>query len=132
MRPSSFVGTCAWIFGTILAVSLASVFLAPAVAQTCEDRNPLHAVALLGRLQGYCERNDVPWSFDLFGLASVAGEEAIPALRKIAAWPIDRESGNRCQEWVALARIALAKLGVTAMPLLRHSFRETSRSHSPS
>jgi hypothetical protein len=90
---------------------MASVLSAPAFAQTCEDRNPPHAVALLERLRGYCERYDVSNSFDLYGLASVAGEEALPALRKIASWPTDAAPGNYCQRWVSASRVALAKLG---------------------
>jgi hypothetical protein len=68
-------------------------------------------VALLLRLQSYCENYDVPNSFDLYGLAAVAGDEAIPALRKIAVWPTDTPTGNYCERWVTAARIALAKLG---------------------
>jgi hypothetical protein len=81
------------------------------LSQTCEDQNPPHAVALLLRLQSYCENYDVPNSFDLYGLAAVAGDEAIPALRKIAAWPTDTPTGNYCERWVTAARVALAKLG---------------------
>ena len=73
--------------------------------------NPPHAVALLLRLQSYCENYDVPYSFDLYGLAAAAGDEAIPTLRKIAEWPTDTETGIYCQRWVNAARIALAKLG---------------------
>jgi len=111
MRAFSFGRTCAWICATIAAVCVATIFLPPAVAQTCEDNNPLHAVALLGRLEGYCERGDVPYSFDLYSLASVAGDQAIPVLRKIADWSSKTVPGKGCERWVAASRIALAKLG---------------------
>jgi hypothetical protein len=101
----------AWFQISVLAVSISAVCAAPGFAQTCEDRNPPHAVSLLLRLQSYCENYDVPYTFDLYGLATVAGDEAIPALRKIAAWPTDTATGYYCQRWVSAARIALAKLG---------------------
>ncbi|MGD0426077.1 MAG: hypothetical protein ABSC10_05095 [Candidatus Acidiferrales bacterium] len=111
MKPQSTERVCVWLQLAVLAVSISSVGVAPGLAQTCEDRNPPHAVALLLRLQSYCENYDVPYSFDLYGLAAVAGDEAIPALREIAAWPIDTPTGIYCQRWVRSARIALAKLG---------------------
>ena len=90
-----------------------SIVPAPTLSQTCEDDNPPHAAALIGRLQSYCEDTYASYSytFDLYALASVAGEDAIPALRKIAAWPLDNGPGNRCHQWVGAARDALAKLG---------------------
>jgi len=111
LRFLSSTVTCAWICIAILAFAITPLVSAPAFAQTCEDDNPPHAAALLDRLQGYCERNEVPWSFDLYALASVAGEDAIPALRRIAAWPLDTVPGSRCPQWVAASRDALAKLG---------------------
>jgi hypothetical protein len=111
MKPRSNERRCAWLQIAILAVAISAVCAAPALAQTCEDRNPPHAVALLQRLQSYCENYDVPYSFDLYGLAAVAGDEAIPALRKIAIWPTDTPTGIYCQRWVSAARVALAKLG---------------------
>jgi hypothetical protein len=111
MRPCSVAMARAWFQIIVVAVSISSVCAAPALAQTCEDRNPPHAVALLLRLQSYCENYDVPYSFDLYGLAAVAGDEAIPTLRKIAEWPTDTGTGYYCQRWVRTARVALAKLG---------------------
>ena len=111
MNTDSTVRVCVWVRLAVLAVSISSVGAAPVLAQTCEDRNPPHAVALLLRLQSYCENYDVPNSFDLYGLAAVAGDEAIPALRKIAEWPTDTPTGIYCQRWVKSARVALAKLG---------------------
>ena len=111
MKPCSVATARAWIQIIVVAASISSVCAAPALAQTCEDQNPPHAVALLQGLQSYCENYDVPYSFDLYGLAAVAGDEAIPALRKIAAWPTDTPTGNYCERWVQSARIALAKLG---------------------
>jgi hypothetical protein len=102
---------CAKLQIATVVVGIASVLSASAFAQTCEDRNPPHAVALLQRLQSYCENYAVPNTFDLYALASIAGEDAIPELRKIAAWPTDTGTGIYCQRWVNSARIALAKLG---------------------
>jgi PBS lyase HEAT-like repeat len=79
--------------------------------QTCEDQNPAHAAALIDRIRYSCERDDTPYSADLFQLAAVADKEAIPALRKLAAWSTDTGPGARCSQWVTGARIALAKLG---------------------
>lgn len=111
-KRSSVGVICVWLQIVVLAGSVSSLLCAPAAsAQTCEDNNPPHAVALLGRLQSYCENYDVPYSFDLYGLAAVAGDEAIPQLRKIAAWPTATGTDYYCQRWVAAARIALAKLG---------------------
>jgi hypothetical protein len=111
MNPRLNRAIYAWLQITTVAVSISSVCAVPALAQTCEERNPSHAVALLLRLQSYCENYDVPYTFDLYGLASVAGDEAIPALRKIAAWPTETGTSSYCQRWVNAARIALAKLG---------------------
>src|ERR1700733_7441073 len=97
----------------IAAIAVVPAVPAPTLSQTCADDNPLHAVALIGRLQSYCEDYNVPYpyAFDLYALASVAGNDAIPALRKIAAWPLDAPPGSRCQQWVAASRDMLAKLG---------------------
>jgi hypothetical protein len=111
MKACNVVAALAWFRIIVVAVSISSVGAAPVPAQTCEDQNPPHAVALLLRLQSYCENYDVPNSFDLYGLASVAGNEAIPTLRKIAAWPTNTPTGNYCERWVRAARVALAKLG---------------------
>src|SRR5208282_2072167 len=88
MPPFGSKTGCAWIAIAILALANVSIASAPAFAQTCENDNPPHAAALLYRLQSYCEKNEVPWTFDLYALASVAGDDAIPALRKIADWPL--------------------------------------------
>jgi HEAT repeat protein len=111
MKSCSHCRIRAWFHLTVVIVAISLACAASVLAQTCEDRNPPHAVALLLRLQSYCENYDVPYSFDLYGLASVAGDEAIPALRKIAAWPTDTGTGYYCQRWVSAARVALAKLG---------------------
>jgi len=111
MKPRNVATVQALIRIIVVAVCISSAGVASVLAQTCEDRNPPHAVALLLRLQSYCENYDVPYSFDLYGLAAVAGDEAIPTLRKIALWPTDTPTGIYCQRWVSSARIALAKLG---------------------
>jgi len=111
MKACSVMAARAWFRIIVVAVSISSLGAAPVPAQTCEDRNPPHAAALLLRLQSYCENYDVPNSFDLYGLASVAGNEAIPTLREIAAWPTDTPTGSNCERWVTAARVALAKLG---------------------
>src|ERR1700719_874953 len=96
-------GIGVWIRIAIALIAVVPVVPAPTLSQTCEDDNPPHAVALIGRLQTYCEDNNAPYpyTFDLYALASVAGKDAIPALRKIAAWPLDTAPGSRCQQWVA-------------------------------
>jgi hypothetical protein len=111
MKPHSTERVYVWVPLALLAASIWSMGAAAVLAQTCEDRNPPHAVALLLRLQSYCENYEVPNSFDLYGLAAVAGDEAIPALRKIAEWPTDTPTGIYCQQWVRSARVALARLG---------------------
>jgi hypothetical protein len=80
-------------------------------AQTCEDDNPWQAAALIDQIRTSCERNKIPYGMDIYGFASVADREAIPALRKLAAWPTDKAPGAGCQGWVIAARAALAKLG---------------------
>jgi hypothetical protein len=82
-----------------------------ATAQTCEDDNPWQAAALIDQIRTSCERNNVPYGTDIYGLASVADREAIPTLRKLAAWPTDKGPGAVCQGWVLAARAALVKLG---------------------
>jgi len=111
MRPFGSRGIVVWIRVAIAAIAVVPIVSAPTLSQTCEDDNPPHAAALLDRLQGYCERNEVPLTFDLYALASVAGDDATPVLRKIAAWPLDSPPGSRCPQWVAASRDALAKLG---------------------
>ena len=64
-----------------------------AVAQTCEDRNPAHAAALIDQIRLSCERDNEPYSANVYALAAVADKEVIPALRKIAAWPTDKGPG---------------------------------------
>jgi hypothetical protein len=81
------------------------------IAQTCEDDNPWQAAALIDQIRTSCERNKIPYESDIYGLASVAEKEAVPALRKIAAWPTDEGAGATCRGWVIAARAALAKLG---------------------
>jgi hypothetical protein len=112
-RHSGSRGIAVWIRVAIVAIAIALVVPAPTFSQTCEDGNPPHAVALIGRLQSYCDDSNAPYpdTFDLYALASVAGNDAIPALRKIAAWPLDTAPGSRCQQWVATSRVMLAKLG---------------------
>jgi HEAT repeat protein len=85
--------------------------LSEAIAQTCEDDNPWQAAALIDQIRTSCERNNIPYTVDIYGLASVADKEALPALRKLAAWPTDKGPGAECQGWVMAARAALAKLG---------------------
>jgi hypothetical protein len=88
------------------------LFGAPDVmAQTCEDDNPWQAAALIDRIRTSCERDKMPYGGDIYALASVAEKEAIPVLRKLAAWPTDQGPGAGCQGWVIAARAALAKLG---------------------
>lgn len=112
-RTRHFGSRDVWIRIAIAVIAVVPVVPAPTLSQTCEDDNPPHAAALIGRLQSYCEDNfaSYPYTFDLYALASVAGTDAIPALRKIAAWPLDTTLGSRCQQWVAASRVALAKLG---------------------
>jgi hypothetical protein len=89
------------------------LFGGPSVAaQTCEDDNPWQASALIDQIRTSCERNKIPYEVDIYGLASVAEKEAVPALRKIAAWPTDEGAGATCRAWVIAARAALTKLGV--------------------
>jgi hypothetical protein len=113
MRPLGSRGIGVWSRIAIAAIAVVPIVPTPTLSQTCEDDNPPHAAALIERLQVYCERNEISWTFDLYALASVAGEDAIPALRKIAAWPTDRLPGSRCPQWVTASRDMLAKLGDT-------------------
>ena len=94
MRPFGSRRIGVWIRFAMSAIAVVPIVSAPTLSQTCEDDNPPHAAALLDRPQGYCERNEVPWTFDLYALASVAGDDAAPALRKIAAWPLDSLHGE--------------------------------------
>jgi hypothetical protein len=100
-----------WIFaaGFVLVMSLSGA--AAGIAQTCEDRNPPHAAALIDQIRFSCERDDIPYSADVYGLAAVGDKDAVPALRKLAAWPTDKGPGLRCLAWVNMARVALAKMG---------------------
>src|SRR5271156_1626328 len=111
MKPRNVATVQALIRIIVVAVCISSAGVASVLAHPCEARNPPHAVALLLRLQSYCENYDVPYSFDLYGLAAVAGDQAIPTLRKIAPSPPDTPTGIYGPRWVSSARIALAKLG---------------------
>jgi hypothetical protein len=93
----------------LLAAALSAATVT--TAQTCEDRNPAHASALIDQIRYSCQRDDIPYSADVNSLAAVADKDAIPALQKIAAWPTNTGPGARCMGWVNMARIALAKLG---------------------
>src|ERR1043166_3434238 len=104
---SALPSPLAMIFGLSVALFVA----ATAMAQTCEDQNPAHAAALIDRVRFSCERDDIPYSADIYQLAAVADKEAIPALRKLAEWSTHKGPGARCSQWVTGARIALAKLG---------------------
>jgi PBS lyase HEAT-like repeat len=53
----------------------------------------------------------MPYTADVYALASIGDKQAIPALHKLADWPSDKDGGAVCQEWVRAARLALAKLG---------------------
>ncbi len=111
-RPGTYVrNDDPWILIAVLILG-GCLFSAPqAIAQTCEDDNPWQAAALIDQIRTSCERNTVPYGADIYGLASVADKEAIPALRKLAAWPTDKAPGAGCQGWVIASRAALAKLG---------------------
>ncbi len=100
-----------WVFAAPLILGTSLLAAAAAVAQTCEDRNPAHAAALIDQIRFSCQRDDIPYSADVYSLTAVADQEALPALRKIAVWPTDRGPGLRCLGWVNMARMALAKLG---------------------
>jgi hypothetical protein len=100
-----------WLLAIISLLGVTFGAAVSAIAQTCEDRNPPHAAALIEQIRFSCERDDIPYSVDLYQLAAVADSEAIPALRKLAAWSTDKGPGARCSQWVRGARIALAKLG---------------------
>jgi hypothetical protein len=106
-------GAGVWVRIALTAIAAVPIVPATALSQTCEDDNAPHAVALIERLQSYCEDASVPYpyTFDLYALASVAGKDAIPALRKIAAWPHDTAAAGRCGQWVTASRDMLAKLG---------------------
>jgi hypothetical protein len=80
-------------------------------AQTCEDRNPAHAAALIDKIRFSCEQDNIPYAADVYGLTAVADQEAIPALRRLADLPTNEGPGLRCIAWVMQARMALAKLG---------------------
>jgi hypothetical protein len=111
MRPLGSKRSGIWICIALSAIAVVPVVPAPGLSQTCEGRNPAEASALLDRLWGYCEKGEVPWTFDLYALASVGGEDAIPALRRISAWPIDSLAAAHCPQWTTASRVALAKLG---------------------
>jgi hypothetical protein len=100
-----------WILTAALLLGAPFLAAAAAVAQTCEDRNPAHAAALIDQIRFSCQRDDIPYSADINSLTAVADQEALPALRKIASWPTDKGPGNRCLGWVNMARMALAKMG---------------------
>jgi hypothetical protein len=84
---------------------------ATAMAQTCGDWNPARVAASIDEIRFSCEQNQMPYSADVFALASVADKQSMPALRKLADLPTDKGPGARCQGWVNAARTALAKLG---------------------
>lgn len=101
-----------WAVAVLVIMGAASCGASLAYAQTCEDRNPAHAAALIDKIRFSCNQNDVPYTADVYGLTAVADKEAIPALRKLADLPTNEGPGLRCLAWVMQARLALAKLGV--------------------
>jgi hypothetical protein len=111
LRQPAFRVACQSLLSIVSALGLILSVAAPAIAQTCEAGDPAHAAALIDRIRFSCERDDIPYSADLYQLAAIADKEAIPALRKLAEWPTDKGPGARCFQWVAAAKIALAKLG---------------------
>jgi hypothetical protein len=111
LRQPAFRVACQPLLAIASALGLIFCVAAPAIAQTCEAGDPAHAAARIDRIRFSCERDDIPYSADLYQLAAIADKEAIPALRKLAEWPTDKGPGARCSQWVAGAKIALAKLG---------------------
>src|SRR5579863_4671960 len=93
-RPTRDRGSS--ILASIVLLGAALFCAVAAVAQTCEDRNPAHAAALIDQIRFSCQRDDIPYSADIYSLTAVADREALPALRKIAAWPTDKGPGLRC------------------------------------
>jgi hypothetical protein len=96
---------------TIRLLGVTLLAAAHTLAQTCADKNPEQAAALIDRVHLSCEKGEYPTTTDIYDLAGVAGEAGIPALRRFAAWPTDKGPWVVCQSWVNAARISLAKLG---------------------
>lgn len=103
----------AWrsIVAVLVVLSAAFGGASLACGQTCEDRHPPHAAALIDKIRFSCDRDTIPYTADVYGLTAVADQEAIPALRKLADLPMNEGPGLRCVAWVMQARMALAKLG---------------------
>jgi len=110
-RWSAFRSAWSLLLAMISVMGAVLFAAVTAIAQTCEDDNPAHAAALIDQIRFSCERYDIPYSSDVYGLAAVADKEAVPALHKLAAWPTDKGPGQRCAPWVNAARIAMAKMG---------------------
>jgi hypothetical protein len=53
-----------WLLVTISMLGVTFCSAAPAIAQTCEDRNPAHAAVLVDQIRYSCERDDTPYSAD--------------------------------------------------------------------
>jgi hypothetical protein len=105
------VGTAA---ARMLAASLmliAAFGSVTAIAQTCESWSPEQLAESIEKIQASCQHNQMPYTADVLALASIGDKQAIPALRKLADWPTDKDGGAVCQGWVNAARLALAKLG---------------------
>jgi len=92
----------------MLSAALGSV---TAMAQTCDNWSPEQFADSIAQIQKSCEHNQMPYTADVFALASIGDKQAIPALHKLADWPTDKDGGAVCQAWVRAARLALAKLG---------------------
>lgn len=82
-----------------------------ATAQTCGNWTPEQLAASIAQIQTSCEHNEMPYTVDVYALASIGDKQAIPALHKLADWPTDKDGGAVCQAWARAARLALAKLG---------------------
>ena len=94
--------------GLLLGVAFAS---AAAMAQTCENWSPEQLADSIAQIQRSCDHNQMPYTADVYALASIGDKQAIPALHTLADWPTDKDGGAVCQAWVRAARVALAKLG---------------------
>jgi len=62
------------------------------------------------QIQKSCEHNQMPYTADVYALASIGDKQAIPALHKLATGR-PTKTGRVCQAWVRAGRLALAKLG---------------------
>ena len=113
LRPKhpSHTDRRSWITAVAFVLAVALTGAAAVTAQTCEDRSVTHITTLIDQIRYSCERDDIPYSADVYSLAAIADKDAIPALQKLAAWPTDTGPGAECMGWVNMARIALAKLG---------------------